>query len=103
MGETEDEGRVKVGIRKSESPWSWKMKEKKKKMTTENNGWRKGWWMRGKMEEEIKSMSYKKRNKRKESKFRKKRCERKRKTAEEINDDENTSFHTSLLIVRLSH
>lgn len=31
MGETEDAERVKVGIRKSESPWSWKMKEKKKK------------------------------------------------------------------------
>lgn len=36
-------------------------------------------------------------------KFRKKRRERKHKTAEEINDDENTSsFHSSLLVVRLS-
>lgn len=36
-------------------------------------------------------------------KFRKERRERKSKTAEEINDDENTSsFHSSLLVVRLS-
>lgn len=43
MGETEEEGKVKVGIRRSESPWSWKKEEKKKKnMTPENDGWRKG-------------------------------------------------------------
>lgn len=43
VGETVEEGKVKVGIRRSESSWSWKKKEKKKKnMRTENDGWRKG-------------------------------------------------------------
>jgi len=86
VGETEDERRVKVGIRKTESPWSWKMKEKKKK-----NDNRKQWMEKGMVYERENGRGNKRvchtKRETKERKVNseKKRRERKCKTAEKIN------------------